>query len=394
MKKVIMLLLVLLVSVSVVSASEGYLWNADANSDKIYLLDIDGEIISSFDSPGDYPWGLAYDGEYLWNVDQTTKKVYKLNLDGEIMDSFGSPTNKPVDLTYDGEYLWHADLKGNKIYKTDKEGTVLGFIYTNPRNMATGLTHDGTYLYIGDIWLSPGWAHKLDYDGNLIDSYNVGLSNYGLAWDKITNTLWISNPEKIRNIDINGNIISEFNSPSGGSTGITLPQHGDSDDDGNFNFFDNCPNTPNPSQTDSDEDNVGNICDNCPFNFNPGQEDSDEDGVGNACDFGDIDDLTERIEQLEQEVESLNNQNEEIQEKVEELEEKTENIDDIEEQVSLFEAIINKIKEYLKYLPKGTRKKMVCGVLEDSDETQIEDLGLSCELETKKNKIKCKCDII
>lgn len=100
----------------------------------------------------------------------------------------------------------------------------------------------------------------------------------------------------------------------------------DSDDDGIVDFFDNCPNDPNPDQSDIDEDGVGDVCDpdidgdgvangqdncptvfnddqadtdsfggpdgvgdacdNCPDNFNPGQEDIDGNGVGDACDTG------------------------------------------------------------------------------------------------------------
>ena len=76
----------------------------------------------------------------------------------------------------------------------------------------------------------------------------------------------------------------------------------DSDGDGVFDPYDNCPNVPNPSQANADFDALGDACDpntalldsdhdgvpdtgdNCPTIANPSQEDADHDGVGDACD--------------------------------------------------------------------------------------------------------------
>src|SRR5262249_40098132 len=75
----------------------------------------------------------------------------------------------------------------------------------------------------------------------------------------------------------------------------------DSDGDGVPDDQDNCPHTPNPSQSDFDADGVGDACDNCVTVPNPrvqpgflqanpwamltgGQRDDDGDGYGNKCD--------------------------------------------------------------------------------------------------------------
>jgi hypothetical protein len=58
----------------------------------------------------------------------------------------------------------------------------------------------------------------------------------------------------------------------------------DADGDGVQDSLDNCPNTPNPTQSDLDGDGRGDACDNCPTQANPGQQDSDNDGIGDACD--------------------------------------------------------------------------------------------------------------
>ena len=96
----------------------------------------------------------------------------------------------------------------------------------------------------------------------------------------------------------------------------------DSDYDGIANDEDNCPNTPNPSQTDSDGNDIGDACDsdfdpdedgipsdgdgdgnagnnpcadgeqencddNCPDKPNPDQADVDGNGIGDACEGSD-----------------------------------------------------------------------------------------------------------
>jgi hypothetical protein len=58
----------------------------------------------------------------------------------------------------------------------------------------------------------------------------------------------------------------------------------DLDNDGIYDYKDNCPYLDNPGQEDTDGDGLGDACDNCPSVANPTQTDSDNDGIGNACD--------------------------------------------------------------------------------------------------------------
>ena len=79
----------------------------------------------------------------------------------------------------------------------------------------------------------------------------------------------------------------------------------DADLDGVSDGTDNCPNTPNPSQTNNDNDLLGDACDtdddddgvpdtvdNCPLAANPSQLNSDDDVLGDACDSDDDQDGT------------------------------------------------------------------------------------------------------
>ena len=77
----------------------------------------------------------------------------------------------------------------------------------------------------------------------------------------------------------------------------------DTDMDGVFDDYDNCPTVANPTQANADFDREGDACDamttmtdgdrdgipdagdNCPMVANPTQQDSDHDGLGDACDM-------------------------------------------------------------------------------------------------------------
>lgn len=52
-------------------------------------------------SPASAPMGLAFDGVNLISADGESGKIYKhLGIAGEILDSFNSPGEKPTGLTF------------------------------------------------------------------------------------------------------------------------------------------------------------------------------------------------------------------------------------------------------------------------------------------------------
>ncbi len=68
-----------------VEAGGGSLWTASNNRGRrpgvIYQYEADGSaLVGQFDAPGNYPSGLAYDGEHLWYADEETNTIYKLSL--------------------------------------------------------------------------------------------------------------------------------------------------------------------------------------------------------------------------------------------------------------------------------------------------------------------------
>jgi outer membrane protein assembly factor BamB len=69
-----------------VAANGRFLWNATHNGGIrrgiIYQYDYrDGTYLMHFDTPGNRPIGLVFDGESLWCADQETQKIYRLAID-------------------------------------------------------------------------------------------------------------------------------------------------------------------------------------------------------------------------------------------------------------------------------------------------------------------------
>jgi len=84
--------------------------------------------------------------------------------------------------------------------------------------------------------------------------------------------------------------------PDSDADGICDAGEGDSDGDTIPDDVDNCPDTPNPSQTNSDGDSHGDACDNCPNDTNENQADADSDGAGDVCDPDDDNDTVPDID--------------------------------------------------------------------------------------------------
>jgi sugar lactone lactonase YvrE len=80
------------------------LWCADNGTNKIYKLNpSNGNVVSSFNTPGNGTTGLTSDGTNLWNADKTDEKIYKLNTSGGTVSSFNAPGTFPMGLAFQEE---------------------------------------------------------------------------------------------------------------------------------------------------------------------------------------------------------------------------------------------------------------------------------------------------
>jgi sugar lactone lactonase YvrE len=173
-----------------------YLWNADAIDHKIYKLDKQGQVTSSFVSPvEEVPGGLAWDGEHLWHSDPINKEIIKMNTSGNVIVRFDTmkylPDYSPTGMAFNDGYLWvsfaptegQVDVKG-KIMKIDTDdGTVIESI-ESPGEGPSGLTFVGEFLYHADNAVESDKIYKMDVTGDIKkEVLSPGSGPWGLTYD-------------------------------------------------------------------------------------------------------------------------------------------------------------------------------------------------------------------
>jgi len=161
-------------------------------------------------------------------------------------------------------------------------------------------------------WLivSYSYAAELDYR-NYFDMMGIPFSQKArdqiasFGFDVVPNELFVSTNGGYCKEDGAGRL---FDRPTIAIDGVqTWPSETDTDSDGRWDFYDNCPVDANADQLDSDNDAVGDVCDstptgdtdndgvdnaidNCPAISNADQLNTDNDSQGNACDDDDDND--------------------------------------------------------------------------------------------------------
>ena len=193
--------------------------------------------ITTFDSTGESPRALMFDGEYIWATMMQGNTVSKMSLDGDVVGVY-SVGNRPRALAFDGENVWVANGGDNTVMKITPEGDLLDIIRIGTgRTAPSGLLFDGEF-----IWVAASWGNnitKLNLDGEVVKSIPIPGSHpspWALAWDG--EAVWVASigVEDIHKIDRNGNLIGAFtitkyiphdlgpwsNSWSGGPAGITF----------------------------------------------------------------------------------------------------------------------------------------------------------------------------
>jgi sugar lactone lactonase YvrE len=137
------------------------LWLADRETDKLYYINSEtGKLIREIESPAYWPMGLAWDGEFLWNADyrgRTDKSedrdgmIFKIDpKDGTILKTLQAPSKSPKGLCWDGKYLWCVDDRADKVIQFSQvDGTTIKS-FPSPSKDPKGITYDGKYLWISD----------------------------------------------------------------------------------------------------------------------------------------------------------------------------------------------------------------------------------------------------
>ncbi|MEN3046361.1 MAG: C25 family cysteine peptidase [Candidatus Hydrothermales bacterium] len=188
------------------------LWIADYYSNYLYKVDPNnGSYIASIPAPGGTNvYDISFDSltQTLWVNNRGTDRIYRINMNGQIIQDFPSPAQDAAGLSFDGQYLWISEYSTNIIYKVNPlNGSIVG-TYTLPypgggvrgicfdklgqnggtlinvRIFLSGNNFDSTYVYEWD-------RVNHTYTGR---KFKLNMNIRGIEYDPNTGDYWISEP--------------------------------------------------------------------------------------------------------------------------------------------------------------------------------------------------------
>jgi len=148
-----------------------------------------GRVVRGFRSPGNYPEGLAYDGQHLWCNNYSNATLYKIDpATGQKLKEFwgGVLPIEPEGLTWDGQYVWTADFRTGAISRIREESNRFALVdrFYKPADSgpAVGLGWDGTHL-----WLTC-WPGGIYPHGQI---YKIDPTSYEVLWSRELDVTYI-----------------------------------------------------------------------------------------------------------------------------------------------------------------------------------------------------------
>jgi len=148
---------------------------------------LDGTVLTTIESPGPQPYGLAWDGTNLWVSDRTDRKIHQVGPDdGRVLFSIAFDG----DLTgtaWDGGHVWQADQNSRTISRIDP-GTgaiVLALKVEMPNGDVTGLAYDEDGANGGGLWYALSRLGQIrrvkPEDGSFLRAYPTKQDICGVA---------------------------------------------------------------------------------------------------------------------------------------------------------------------------------------------------------------------
>lgn len=136
-------------------------------NDSTYNIDTSGALINGFHAIGEFPTGLAYDGQHLWTADNSYRMIHQVDpKDFTILNSFEAPGGYyPNGLAFDGYFLWVANNHSDSIYRID-----FGF---TPNVVIEPFRFDSVCVDYNRINLPPARPLGGHYSGNGVDGDTI-----------------------------------------------------------------------------------------------------------------------------------------------------------------------------------------------------------------------------
>ncbi|MGC9337433.1 MAG: choice-of-anchor D domain-containing protein, partial [Candidatus Cloacimonadia bacterium] len=155
----------------------------------------------------------------VWANGEISANSSASNRDWTIVEVFPIPEGAS-GLAYDGEYLYCGiyGANGNEVYQINPSDGSYSLLFIGPQEDAYGLTYDGSYLWTIDQQSSsmPAVAMQLDMSGNLISQFDLPTHYMsGIAYDD--GNFWVAayypDPATIYKVDPSGTVLQQFTAP-------------------------------------------------------------------------------------------------------------------------------------------------------------------------------------
>lgn len=179
-----------------------FFWASSNFSNRLYLIDDEGTVVSEFDAPGDSPFDLAFDGQNVWLADGSDR-IFKMSLDGAVTGEFTVPTDFPGGLAWGAGSLWLSEYAGPDLrtFRIDPDASVttgvavVTNVFQTPGGENLGLAWNGEHLLILNDAL-----YVVTVDGAIVQSYALPVVYpTGLAWDGQAVVMFSRGPEGVGN---------------------------------------------------------------------------------------------------------------------------------------------------------------------------------------------------
>jgi sugar lactone lactonase YvrE len=93
-------------------------WIADVGREEIYVVDLAGEVESSFPLGGG-PQGMTCDGNSLWVVNLEDNALDRYNFEGNLLETVALRGGWITGVAWDGESLWYVDTPNASVWRYD-----------------------------------------------------------------------------------------------------------------------------------------------------------------------------------------------------------------------------------------------------------------------------------
>lgn len=205
------------------------LWISDG-AYAIFAVDLNGQIINSYEPTNPTPEGITWDGQSFWLFTTNFGNIDRFRIENgkTITQASIKPPSRivggdlPHDLAWDGDTLWFAEQYN--VYQLSRSGAVLGQ-FTKGKNV-TGVEIEADHVWLGyDSFPDGGTVELADRSGKTRRAFSIpvfGLS--ALAW--ADGTLWALGQEKFAG----RNYVYRFDVAAGLALPVTVPTPTDDPD--------------------------------------------------------------------------------------------------------------------------------------------------------------------